>query len=74
MVQMVIMSKMMMGTLSCAQFVSSDVWDALQVLRHYMPLSWNGEDIQWKLKARTVVIGRYVTAKLTQSDIRPFFN
>ena len=43
----------------------SDVREALQVLHDYMPFSLNGEDIQQK--------PRDVTAKMTQSDIRTFF-
>ena len=51
----------------------SDIRDALQVFHDYMPLSLSGEDIRQKFNALSVSIDRDVTAKMTQSNIRTFF-
>ena len=51
----------------------SDIQKALQELYDYMPLSLSGEDIQQKLNALSISIDGDVTAKMTQSDIRAFF-
>ena len=51
----------------------SDIRDALQVFYDYMPLSLSGEDIRQKFNALSVSIDRDVTAKMTQSNIRTFF-
>ena len=51
----------------------TDIWEALHVLHDYMPLSYCGEDIQQRLNALSILIDRDVTAKMTQSDIRTFF-
>ena len=51
----------------------SDIREALQVLHDYMPFSLSGEDIRQKFNALSVSIGRDVSAKMTQSDIRTFF-
>ena len=51
----------------------SDIREALQVLHHYMPFSLSGEDIQQKLNVHSISIDGDVTAKMTQSDIRTFF-
>ena len=51
----------------------SDIRDALQVFNDYMPLSLSGEDIRQKFNALSVSIDRDVTAKMTQSNIRTFF-
>ena len=51
----------------------SDVWDALQVLCDRIRISQNGEDIQQKFNALIAVIYEDVTAKLTQCDIRTYF-
>ena len=45
----------------------SDVREALQVLHDYMPFS------QQKLNVPSISVDRDVTAKMTQSDIRTFF-
>ena len=50
----------------------SDIREALQVLHDYMPFSLSGEDIRQKFNALSILIGRDVTAKMTQSDIRTF--
>ena len=51
----------------------SDIREALQVLHDYMPFSLSGEDIRQKFNALSISIDRDVTAKMTQSDIRTFF-
>ena len=51
----------------------SDIRDALQVFHDYMSLSLSGEDIRQKFNALSVSIDRDVTAKMTQSNIRTFF-
>ena len=51
----------------------SDVRDALQVLRDYMPFSLNGGEIQQKLNALTAVVDRDVTDTLTETLLRTFF-
>ena len=48
----------------------SDIREALQVLHDYMPFSL---DIRQKFNALSISIDRDVTAKMTQSDIRAFF-
>ena len=50
-----------------------DIREALQVLHDYMPFSLSGEDIRQKFNALSTSIDRDVTAKMTQSDIRTFF-
>ena len=52
---------------------ASDIWEALQVLYDYMPFSLSGEDIRQKFNALSISIDRHATAKMTQSDIRTFF-
>ena len=49
----------------------SDIREALQVLHDYMPFSLSSKDIQQKVNALS--LDRDVTAKMTQSDIRTFF-
>ena len=49
----------------------SDIREALQVLHDYMPFSLSSKDIQQKVN--TLSLDRDVTAKMTQSDIRTFF-
>ena len=49
----------------------SDIREALQVLHDYMPFSLSSEDIRQKFNALS--LDRDVTAKMTQSDIRTFF-
>ena len=51
----------------------SDIREALQVLRDYMPFSLSSKDIRQKFNALSISIDRDVTAKMTQSDIRTFF-
>ena len=51
----------------------SDIREALQVLHDCMPFSLSGEDIRQKFNALSISIDRDVTAKMTQSDIRTFF-
>ena len=50
-----------------------DIREVLQVLHDYMPFSLSGEDIQQKLNTLSISIDRYVPAKMTESDIRTFF-
>ena len=50
----------------------SDIRETLQVLHDYMPFSLSSEDIRQKFNALSILIGRDVTAKMTQSDIRTF--
>ena len=51
----------------------SDIQEALQMLHDCMPFSLSSEDIQQKLNALSISIDRGVTVKMTQSDIRTFF-
>ena len=51
----------------------SDIREALQVLHDYMPFSLSAEDIRQKFNALSISIDKYVTAKMTQSDIGTFF-
>ena len=51
----------------------SDIREALQVLHDCMPFSLSGEDIRQKFNAVSISIDRGVTAKMTRSDIRTFF-
>ena len=52
----------------------SDFREALQVLHNYMPISLSGENIRKKFNsALSIPIDRDVTAKITQRDIRTFF-
>ena len=52
----------------------SDFREALQVLHNYMPISLSGENIRQKFNsALSIPIDRDVTAKITQRDIRTFF-
>ena len=52
----------------------SDFREALQVLHNYMPISLSGEDIRQKFNsALSIPIDRNFTAKITQSDVRIFF-
>ena len=52
---------------------TSNARDALQVLCDCIPISQNGEDIQQNLNALAVVIYWYVTTRLMQSKIWPYF-
>ena len=72
---MLMTGKMMMMMLSWTQFLPkvSYIREALQVLHDCMPFSLSGEDIQQKLNALSISIDGDVTAKMTQSDIRAFF-
>ena len=51
----------------------SDIQEALQVLHDYMPFSLSGENIGQKFNVFSILIHRDVTAEMTQSDIRTFF-
>ena len=51
----------------------SHIREALQVLHDCMPFSLSGEDIRQKFNALSISIDRDVTAKMTQSGIRTFF-
>ena len=51
----------------------SDIREALQVLHDYMPLCLSSEDIRQNFNALSIWIDRDVAAKMTQSDIRTFF-
>ena len=51
----------------------SYIREALQLLRNYMLFSLSSEDIREKFNAPSISIDRNVTAKMTQSDIRTFF-
>ena len=51
----------------------SDILEAMQVLHDYMPFSLSGEDIRQTFNALSISTDRDVTAKMTQSDIRTFF-
>ena len=51
----------------------SDIREALQALRDYMHFSLSSKDIRQKFNVLSISIDRDVTAKMTQSDIRTFF-
>ena len=51
----------------------SYIREALEVLQDYMSFSLSREDIRQKFNALSISIDRDVTAKMTQSDIRTFF-
>ena len=51
----------------------SDIREALQVLHDYMPFSLSNEDIRQKFNAFSISIDGDVTMKMTQSDVRAFF-
>ena len=51
----------------------SDILEALQVLHEHMPFTLSSEDIRQKFNAISISIDRDVTAKMTQTGIRTFF-